>query len=146
MAFGTGHGGIEAVLLGGLGFVNFFIYSVMINTGTFDQVASKLPPDAATGIKDLLMAPPYTFLLGGVERLSAFMMQLGFLVLVLYSVRERKTIYLLLAVLLHALMDFPAALYQMKYISNLIVIEIIYILMAVIAVVYVVRAKEVFKE
>lgn len=144
VAFGIGHGGIEAFLLGGIGFVNFVVYSQMINSSTFEQIASKLPTDAVEGIKSILMSPSYTFLLGGIERICAFIMQLGLSILVLYAIRERKNIYLMLAVLLHALMDFPAALYQMKFIGNIILVEVFIIIMASIAMVYVVKSKEIF--
>lgn len=145
VAFGIGHGGIEAILIGGFSYINLFIYSQMINSGTFDLIASKLPADSVTALKNSLMLPSYNFLLGGIERLSAFVMQIGFSLIVLYAVRERKHLYLLLAVLLHAFIDFPAALYQLKFINNIVVVEILVVIIAVIIGVCAARSRKFFE-
>jgi uncharacterized membrane protein YhfC len=146
VAFGIGHGGIEAILIGGFTYINFFIYSQLINSGNFDQIASKLPASTVEVIKNALMAPSYTFLLGSIERISALVLQIGFSIIVLYAVKERKNIYLLLAIILHAFIDFPAGLYQLKVINNIVAVEAMIVILAVIAFVYIIRSKKHLKE
>lgn len=85
IAFGVGHGGIEAILLAGINAI------IMLLS----------PTELATS--SLIFA-------SGVERLSAMTMQIAFSVLVMKSVREKKWSYLLIAFLLHTLIDFGAVL------------------------------------
>ncbi len=119
VAFGVGHGGAEAVLLVGFGTFNYIIYSLLINAGKFSSlVAAKLPSQVAENLRNLLVnSPPWMFGLGGVERIMAMMIHIGFSVLVLYSVMARKPRFLLYAVLLHGIVNLPAGLYQLKVLN-----------------------------
>ena len=78
--FGIGHGGIEAILLVGI-----------------NAIAMLLSPTelAAAGM----------VFAGGVERLSAMMLQIAFSVMVLKSVRDKNPVWLLAAFILHTAID-----------------------------------------
>lgn len=78
LAFGLGHGGIEAMWIGFQG-----ILPVIINK-----------------------TPGWMGLISGVERMFAVMIQVGLTFVVLYGVRRRQVRYWILAVLLHGLVDF----------------------------------------
>lgn len=116
VAYGIGHGGIEAILLAGLPFINNLVYAVMINSGTFDKLTQSLTSDQAAALLSaksaLINTAPYLFAVGGIERIFAVTVHIGFSLIVLYAVAKKKPAYLFLAIGLHALLDFPAALSQ----------------------------------
>ena len=94
VAFGIGHGGIEAMYIG-LTNINNIALSLAINSGTFDNIIAKqLPAEVADTIKDQLTSiAPATFLAGGLERLFTIFIHIGLSLLVLYGVRNKKYIY-----------------------------------------------------
>ncbi|HYE08596.1 MAG TPA: YhfC family glutamic-type intramembrane protease, partial [Patescibacteria group bacterium] len=104
IAFGIGHGGIEAMVIVGLTILNYLIMSFMINSGVFESmIAANLPQGVAEQIKSMLVdTPAINFLAGGFERIMTMIIQIAFSVIVLYSVKFKKPVYLLYAILLHA--------------------------------------------
>ncbi|NLH01416.1 MAG: YhfC family intramembrane metalloprotease [Clostridiales bacterium] len=85
IAFGIGHGGIEAILLAGIKGV-----AMLISPVEFDV--------------------PGIIAASGVERLSAMLFQIALSVMVMKSVREKKIIWLIAAFTLHTLVDFAVVL------------------------------------
>lgn len=146
IAFGIGHGGIEAVLITGMTMVNNIVLSFMINTGGYGAlVGARLPAASAQAIKNsLISGAPYTFAIGGVERIFAIAVQIALSLLILYGVMNRKTIYLLYAILLHALIDAPVVYMGMKG-YGILIIEGLVALMALIAIFYIIRSGEIFR-
>lgn len=145
LAFGIGHGGIEAILIGAVMNIQYIVYSKLINSGLFDTViGSKVPASQLAQfqlIKEtLIQTSAGTYLMGSVERICALAIQLALTMVVLYAVKYRKNIYLLAAILLHALIDVPAALYQVKAI-NVYAAEAILIIYFIIAMIFLFRAK-----
>jgi uncharacterized membrane protein YhfC len=70
LAYGIGHGGLEAILLGGIASIQNLVFAVMINNGTLN---AKLPEVTAQQIHNsLISTSSYLFLLGGFERAFAF--------------------------------------------------------------------------
>jgi len=111
VAFGIGHGGMESMYIG-LANVNNILISLAINSGTFGSlIAKQLPAEMADNIKDQLISiAPATFLAGGLERLFTIFIHIGLSLLVLYGVRNKKYIYLLYAILIHALINLVLSL------------------------------------
>ena len=117
LAAGLGHGGIEAILLVGMTYVNNLIYIVMINTGSFDSLIAQT---AALGVDvsqlelirtQLLGTAPAMFLLAGFERILAMTAHLAMSALVCYGVAHKRTgICLLLCLALHTLLDLSAGI------------------------------------
>lgn len=145
VAFGIGHGGIEAIVLVGLTLVNYIVMSFMINSGAFDaMVAATLPAEVAAQIRSMLIdTPVINFLAGGYERMMTMVIQIAFSVMVLYSVKFRKPLYLILAILLHAVVDSPIVILgTMGW--NVWAIEGIITLYALAGLVYIIRAKKRF--
>ena len=147
IAFGIGHGGIEAILLVGISNLNNIIYSIMINYGTFDTaIASKLPAETAYLIKSqLINLSPSMFLAGGVERIFAMTVQIAFSLLVLYGVMSKKFLYVVYAILLHGLVDAPLVVLMSKGI-NIWAIEGFIALCAAIGIYYINKSKEIFRK
>jgi uncharacterized membrane protein YhfC len=125
LGLGIGHGGIEAILIGFMTSVQFFVFSMMYNAGRWEEITAPLPADAAALLKNqLLNTPDYMYVVGGLERVFAVLLQIGLSLIVLYAVRTGKLKYLVYAILLHALPDFLAALYQ-KQVLSIWVVEVI---------------------
>lgn len=117
LAAGLGHGGIEAMLLIGITYINNLAYIAMINSGTFDATLAQA---AAMGVdvsqlelirQQLLSASPALFLLAGLERILAMTGHLAMSLLVCYGVAHGKTgICTLLCLGIHTLMDLTAGI------------------------------------
>ena len=144
LAAGLGHGGIEAMALVGMTYVNNLIYMVMIQTGSFDAVIAQT---AAMGVDvsqleliklQLLTASPTLFLLGGFERLLAMTAHLAMSVIVCWGIHSRRIVKsLLLCLGIHTLIDLTAGIQLLTgtLLSQTAVYIIIYaILIAVAAV------------
>ena len=99
IAFGIGHGGIEAVLLAGINALIILLAGSAIDPG-------------------LMFA-------GGVERISTMVVHVAWSVMVLKSVRENKIGYLLLAFALHTLIDAAAVFLGQYYGVSMLALEII---------------------
>ncbi|HEX3026574.1 MAG TPA: YhfC family glutamic-type intramembrane protease, partial [Clostridia bacterium] len=118
VAYGLGHGGLELVCIGGLLAITegqSFYYSIQINDGSFSQVIAnaKDVPLQQSNLRmiqqQLTSAPSWEFLMGGLERVFALVIQIALSLVVLYAVSKGKYIFYALAVLLHATVDFTAA-------------------------------------
>lgn len=120
VAAGLGHGGIEAILLIGMTYVNNIIYAVMINTGVYDKVVEQT---AATGVpeatvkalwdvKEALLTTEWSvFLLAGYERILTMTIHVGVTVLLYYCIsRGRTAVGLIASFVIHGATDFVSAL------------------------------------
>ncbi|MCY7831680.1 YhfC family glutamic-type intramembrane protease [Bacillus spizizenii] len=147
LAFGTGHGGLEAILITGLSSISLIVYAFAINNGTFEQfLINENIKQALLPIQEqLLHTHSYEWLLGGIERISAIAVQIGLSLLVLYAVKSHRLLFLLYSILLHALFNVPAVLYQKRMIEHAAAVEIIVALIAAISVYWSVKAKSLFQ-
>jgi uncharacterized membrane protein YhfC len=125
LSYGVGHGGIEAILLGGIAMINAIAMSVLANSGNAASLTSG--PNGAlitAQIQSLASTVPAMFLLPGFERLCAVTIHISLSVIVFYSVYENRRLWLYpAAILLHALIDMPAALAQAGGLHNVFVLE-----------------------
>lgn len=146
IAFGIGHGGIEAILIGAVAMVQYMVYSSLINRGLFDAALGPAVPAAQiVQLKQALTGlAPWTIMLGVVERVFAFGIQMALTMVVLYAVRYRKTVYLFVAILLHALVDIFAALYQTGVIKSILAVEGIVALFFIASVAFLLKTKRIF--
>ncbi|NEW08983.1 YhfC family intramembrane metalloprotease [Paenibacillus sp. SYP-B3998] len=148
IAVGIGHGGIEVLLISVVMGIMGIVFATMINTGTFEQMfSSKVPPEQIAlfqGLRDRIThASQSEYWLGAFERIPAIFIQIALSLIVLYGIRTRKAVYLLYVVLLHALVDFFAGLYQAKMLP-LWVVECIVWICGLVAVIVIVKSKEWF--
>jgi uncharacterized membrane protein YhfC len=140
LAYGIGHGGIEAIVVGGLPMVNTIVVSIMINTGAIETITGALQGAAleqtTAQLTVLLTTPSYSFLAGGIERLFAIGLHMSLSIIVFYSVYGKNKVWLYpLAILLHAVMDIPAAAMQAGVIKNVYVVELFGFISAIIFIV-----------
>jgi uncharacterized membrane protein YhfC len=119
VAYGIGHGGLEAILLGGLATAQTLAFARLLNSGRLETTLGPLlSPDALAQLRGGLEHLTLTDLaMGTLERLIAVLIQIGLSLLVWRAVEKRHLELLALAVLLHAVIDFPAALFQAAQIS-----------------------------
>lgn len=111
VAYGVGHGGFESVVLVGLTYINNLVYANLINSGQFETlIAPQLGPAAETLRQQLVESPPLLFASAGVERIFAITLQIALSLVVLLGVRRGKFLYVIYAILLHALVNFPIVL------------------------------------
>ncbi len=103
VAAGLGHGGIEAILLIGMTYVNNLLYAVMINSGAFDATVAQtgaLPvPNMAELVEQLnqiksalIETPSYAFYLAGYERILCVLFHTAMSLLVCYMVYKKKAL------------------------------------------------------
>ncbi len=148
LAAGLGHGGIEAMLLIGMTYINNLIYIVMINSGYFDTLIAQT---AGLGVDvnqlelirtQLIGVAPAMFLLAGYERLLAMIGHTAMSVLVCYGVAHKKIgVCVLLCLGIHTLMDLTAGISLV--LPQNIAYPIIYTVLTVMAVVSVVILKNI---
>jgi uncharacterized membrane protein YhfC len=100
LMFGAGHGGIEAILSGLTVLGTFIAFSAMSPA----QVDA-LPAAAQAQVQAFRSAPDLLPLVGVLERISALCVHLGLAVLVLQVFTRGSPLYLVAAVLWHALVD-----------------------------------------
>jgi uncharacterized membrane protein YhfC len=113
LMFGTGHGGLEAIILGGLVLVS---YVNMVGLRSANLSALGLSADQQAALARQLAAywsaPWYLTLLGAVERLFALCLHLSLAVLVMRALSRHNLLWLVAAILWHALVDAAAVLGQ----------------------------------
>lgn len=134
ITYGVGHGGIEAILIGGVSSLNAISYSVIINNGSFQSVMEKAAVSndvIATTYNQFVNSSSYLWVMTGVERITAMIIHISLSVLVFYAVKERKYIYFFIAIICHAVINFPAALYQTGVITNIYLVELVIFLLAI---------------
>jgi len=117
LAAGLGHGGIEAMLLIGMTYVNNLAYIAMINSGTFDATLAQA---AAMGVdvtqlelvkQQLISMSPALFLLAGFERILAMTAHTAMSALVCYGVAHKKVLpCIVLCLGIHTLIDLTAGI------------------------------------
>lgn len=78
--FGAGHGGIEAVLFVGINAIGLL----------FSQ---------------FIIGPSELYFIGGIERLFAMLLHIGLSIIVLQGVVQKRFFYVILAILIHGLVD-----------------------------------------
>ena len=117
LAAGLGHGGIEAMVLVGITYLNNILYILMINSGTFDavvneSVAAGVDVAALLQLKDqLITTAPGLFFLGGFERVLAMIAHLAMSMLVCYGVAAGKPgKYALICLGIHTMIDLTAGI------------------------------------
>ena len=142
LAAGLGHGGIEAMILVGMTYVNNLIYIVMINSGYFDYLIAQT---AGLGVdirqlelirSQLVSAVPALFLLGGFERILAMVAHTAMSMVVCYGVAHKKVLPCVLVCLgIHTFIDLTAGIQLLAgtVLSQTAVYVIIYTILIAVA-------------
>ena len=137
LMYGAGHGGFECIALLGIAMTNNFIISILINSGMTDLITKSVPAEVLSQLTDafdlLITTPSYHFILGACERVFAVIIHLSMSVLVWIAVKYRRTLFYLIAILLHAVVDCATVIVQDIAGSVLITEAVILILSLVLA-------------
>ena len=143
VASGLGHGGIEAMILIGMTYVNNLLYAVMINSGAFDgmvaQTGAMPVPNAAELVEQLnqvktalVETPAYAFYLAGYERILCVLFHTAMSLLVCYMVYKKKAFAGVgIAFAAHFFVDFVSPVINglaTPYLGNVISQETAYVL------------------
>ena len=116
--YGIGHGGIEILVVLLPAMISYLLIAVLFSTGDVNKALSTLritEETAAASLPAIQAAASFSYMdmaMNVLERVFAMLLHIGLSVVVFYSVVNAKKTYLLLAILLHMLMDSFAALYQ----------------------------------
>jgi uncharacterized membrane protein YhfC len=108
--FGAGHGGVEAVLLGGLALYAFFQATAYRNADLSKLISPGQLDLARAQLEAYWTAPWYAALMGALERSLAIVVQISLAVLVFQAVIEQKRVWLAAAILWHTIIDSLAVL------------------------------------
>jgi uncharacterized membrane protein YhfC len=134
LAHGIGHGGIEAIFLVTLSYVNYLVYSFMINSDTFQVLINSNPQEIQEQlllVRELLInTESINFLIAGFERVLAITLHIGLSTLVIYGLKTKQRKYLLLVLLIHFLVDFSVVLIS-QYTQSIYLTELFMVLVAV---------------
>ena len=126
ISYGIGHGGFEVMFVIGMVFIEYIIYGLMINSGTFAEMIEAAKSqlqgqsnalvdyqlDSIIGLPSQLASfGPVEFFITMAERVFAVLFHIGASILVFYACKDKKKIWLYpLAIILHTLADFVAGL------------------------------------
>ncbi|WP_373898690.1 YhfC family intramembrane metalloprotease [Haloimpatiens sp. FM7315] len=97
LSFGIGHGGIEAIIIVGIPSLQNLIALVFLNAGNNYSEIFKV----VTG---------FSILLGGVERIFTVIIHIALTLMILYGINQNKKAYLLLAIVVHGIIDSGGAI------------------------------------
>ena len=130
--YGVGHGGIEAIVLGGLTGISNLANMLMINSGSMETVLAALPDDVKnqtlTQISALWTTNSGLFFAAGIERVSALVLQIGLSLIIFNGLKTHKKSLVLLAYVTHFAVDFFAVACASRL--PIVVVEIIIMIMA----------------
>ena len=146
VSHGVGHGGMEAFFLLTVTGAQNLAYALLIRSGRFGEL---LEAAAAKGVDtaalealpaQLAALTPLSACLALGERVSGMLLHAGLSVLVFYACKRSRYGLFGLAVLLHALFDVPAALWQVGVFPTMYLLEGILFLYAAVFLAVVIAA------
>ena len=116
LMYGIGHGGVEAILIGGLSGISNLVSMLMINSGAMQNTLAALPAESANQTVSQLSAlwttPAPLFFVSGIERISAIILHIGLSLLIYRAVKAGKcrtaAFTAVLAYGIHFIVDFFA--------------------------------------
>ncbi|NIF54729.1 YhfC family intramembrane metalloprotease [Burkholderia sp. Ax-1724] len=139
LSYGLGHGGAEAWMVGVLVQFQWMLFAILENRGQLSGYLGDLPDEAVMRIHLILASlTPQMAGVFAIERAAALVFQIGLSVLMWRGMQAGWRGILPLAIVLHALIDVPAALFQARLVP-LAAVDAVYAVLAVIVVGVLVR-------
>ena len=115
LTHGIGHGGFEAMFILGITYIEYFVFAVMLNQGTFvelmvEPIKDTLTPDVVNQITGIVeQVTTFSASVMGIslfDRLFAVAFHTGASIMVFYSVKDKKKWWLYpLAIIIHTAID-----------------------------------------
>ena len=126
--YGVGHGGAEAILLVAGSVASTLFLSLLLNVGGVEALTEGMTGEtlelAMRDLETLTSTSAVTYLIPGVERLFAILFQIALSVLIFLVVnRSVGMIWYPVAILMHAVANLPAMLYQAGILQNVYLVE-----------------------
>ena len=146
VAFGIGHGGIEAILLVGATYMNNIVFSFILNAGKLETfLEGKLDPATVAYIgKALETTAPGSFLAAGVERVLTMAFQIALSVLILEGlVRGHACSFYLGALCAHGGVNMLVSL-VLRATGSIWLTELLMTIVALLSLFYIFRARKNF--
>lgn len=154
-AAGLGHGGIEAIVIVGLTYINNLVYIIMINTGSFDSMIEQtaalgVSTDSLENVRAVLVSStPFMYYCAGYERILTMVFHVALSLLVCYFVWKKqdvKGIFICLG--LHTIVDFVVPLINLTVpapwrgkIQPVIFVYLFLTITAVLSLIYILRLR-----
>ena len=120
LAYGLGHGGIEAFFIGIAGLLNLF-FLVQLVSHADSKLLTQLPQATISYVQQLQIGSVYLL---AFERILALAIQVFLTFWVWVAVKERTAKYFLAALLFHALINLAPALVQVGWLAQPILVEV----------------------
>lgn len=120
LAYGLGHGGIEAFFIGIAGLLNLFFLVQLVSQGD-SKLLAQLPQATISYVQQLQIGSVYLL---AFERILALAIQVFLTFWVWVAVKERTAKYFLAALLFHALINLAPALVQVGWLAQPILVEV----------------------
>lgn len=122
--YGIGHGGAQAIFLVGLSMFANATTANMLNGGQLAGMTEGMAQENIAALEQTiqlyLSTPPTQYLAAGVERLAVVPLQIALSVLVYLAASKKSSIWFYpLAILLHAAVKVPAAMYEYAAIEHI---------------------------
>jgi uncharacterized membrane protein YhfC len=115
LSHGIGHGGFEAMFVLGITSIEYFVFAIMINNGSFyelmiEPAKDTLTPDVAEQItaivEQITTFSAGTLGLALIDRFIAVLFHIGASIMVFYAVKDKKKWWLYpLAIIIHTVID-----------------------------------------
>ena len=115
LSHGIGHGGFEALFILGITYIEYFVFAIMLNQGSFvelmiEPVKDTLTPDVVKQINGIVEQittfSAATMGVALVDRLIAVLYHIGASIMVFYAVKDKKKWWLYpLSILIHTVID-----------------------------------------
>lgn len=140
LSHGIGHGGFEAMFILGITYIEYFVFAIMLNQGSFvelmiEPVKDTLTPDVVKQINDIVEQittfSAATMGVALVDRLIAVAFHIGASIMVFYAVKDKKKWWLYpFAILIHTVIDGflglqLAGVFEMSNLSNEIIFAVV---------------------
>lgn len=142
VAFGIGHGGIEAILLVGIPSIQRLIVSLA--NGTFDSAKMGISGESVKS--SFVLSTNIIMLAGCLERIFAIICHVGLSLIILYGIKKRKLIYLGLAILIHTVIDSSIVILPKALGIGIIGTEIFIAIQALMFFIYIIKFKSKFEK
>lgn len=130
IAYGIGHGGIEAIYLVGITYIMNIIASFMMNSGSL----------SGPSLSPLTTISSEIFLTAGVERFFTMLFHIGLSLLVYYGITNRKRAYILYCLLLHTIVDGSIIILQINGVSDWF-IEACIAVIGILSLIFIIKSK-----
>lgn len=128
--YGLGHGGVEAVVLVGVTLISYAVTAMTVNALGTEALFGALPDEqrwaAEAQIAALTDYDMVSTIVSLAERILAIVLHTALSVIVFASIKMKGKLWLYpAAIVLHALFDVPAALYQRNVITSVGLTELL---------------------